>query len=235
MSGFLISAGIKTLGSLAGGIFAGSRARKARARARELQDELDLLEDNRQEIIDPTANVKDLSSLIENPYKNLQVATGAAEMQSQQADLSLATTLDTLRATGSGAGGATALAQAALRSKQGVAATIAKQEADNTRLRAQGEAKLQELRLKEGARVQGLKAQGQQFMFMARERREQQKLDRTSGLLAQQQGVARSLGNQAMGMYTSAIGSALGAVGYLAADEDHQDFLDTNFYDPNKV
>ena len=71
-------------------------------------------------------------------------------------------------------------------------------------------------------------------MFMARERREQQKLDRTSGLLAQQQGIARSLGNQAMGMYSSAIGSALGGIGYLAGGEEYQDYIDQNFYDPNR-
>ncbi len=79
-----------------------------------------------------------------NPFANLTVADQAAQMQAQQTDLALASTLDTLRATGSGAGGATALAQAALQSKQGVAASIAQQEARNEQLRAQGEARLQQ-------------------------------------------------------------------------------------------
>ena len=45
-------------------------------------------------------------------------------MQVEEADIALANTLDTLRATGASAGGATALAQAALQSKKGVAASI---------------------------------------------------------------------------------------------------------------
>ena len=48
------------------------------------------------------------------------VATAAAEMKAREQDLSLATTLDTLRATGASAGGATALAQAASRSKANI-------------------------------------------------------------------------------------------------------------------
>ena len=63
-------------------------------------------------------------------------------MQIEQADISLANTLDTLRSTGASAGGATALAQAALQSKKGVSANIEQQEANNERLRAQGEQQL---------------------------------------------------------------------------------------------
>ena len=64
--------------------------------------------------------------MITNPFANLQVATKAAEFAASEKDISLATTLDTLRATGAGAGGATALAQAAARSKAGIAAGIRK-------------------------------------------------------------------------------------------------------------
>ena len=97
-------------------------------------------------------------------------------MQIEQADISLANTLDTLRSTGASAGGATALAQAALQSKKGVSASIEQQEANNERLRAQGEQQLDRMRMQEaarvqgiqigeGGRVQGLEAAGQQFMF----------------------------------------------------------------------
>ena len=41
-----------------------------------------------------------------NPYRNMGVATQAAEMQAQQTDQALANTLDTLAATGASAGGA---------------------------------------------------------------------------------------------------------------------------------
>ena len=85
----------------------------------------------------------DTSGNLKNRYANIGVATQAAEMQIEEADISLANTLDTMRATGASAGGATALAQAALRSKKGVAASIEQQEAQNEKLRAQGEQRLQ--------------------------------------------------------------------------------------------
>jgi hypothetical protein len=69
--------------------------------------------------MDISGMAKDLSGMINNPYANLGVATQAAEMQAEEADIALANTLDTLRATGASAGGATALAQAALQSKKG--------------------------------------------------------------------------------------------------------------------
>jgi hypothetical protein len=96
------------------------------------------------------------------------LATQAAQMQAEEADVALANTLDTLMATGSGAGGATALAQAALKSKQGISANIEQQEAANQKLRAQG-----------AMDVQKLKAGGEQWKWEQQEERELQKLDRT--------------------------------------------------------
>ena len=63
-------------------------------------------------------------------------------MQAEETDVALANTLDTLEQTGASAGGATALAMAALKSKQSVAATIEKQEAANDQMQAQGEAQM---------------------------------------------------------------------------------------------
>jgi hypothetical protein len=151
--------------------------------------------------------------MVTNPFANLQVATKASEIQGQEADISLASTLDTLRATG-GAGSATALAQAALRSKEGISASIAEQEAQNARLRAEGEQQMQQVRLQEAARVQGLEAAGKQFVFSAKEQREMQKLDRTASLLdnyMQQQQQAKqsqyaafgSLGSDLIGLYAA--------------------------------
>jgi hypothetical protein len=93
---------------------------------------LEDIERGREQLVNPFDS-------IENPYKNLSVATKAAEMQAEQTDIALANTLDTLRETGKGAGGATAIAQAALKSKQNVAASIEKQEAQNEKLKAQGQ------------------------------------------------------------------------------------------------
>ena len=113
----LISAGTQILGSLFGGGARRRAERDAQRKQARLQRKLSNLEANRQAITNPYSGVKnlsglavDLSSSLSNPYANLSVATKAAEMQVEQADISLANTLDNLRSTGSGAGGATALA-----------------------------------------------------------------------------------------------------------------------------
>ena len=105
--------------SIVGGIFGASRAkrqaRQMEMKARALEAKLNNLEANRQEIIDPYESITDLSSMLSNPFANLSVSTKATEMQMEQTDIALANTLDTIRATGGSAGGATALAQAATR------------------------------------------------------------------------------------------------------------------------
>ena len=229
-----IGAVIGAAANIVGGIFGASKARKAaRAAARErarLASKLNNLEKNRQQITNPYSGVADLSNLakdlsgqISNPFANLSVATGAAEMQMEQSDIALANTLDTLRATGAGAGGATALAQAALQSKKGVAASIESQEAQNEKLRAQGEqqmeqAKLQEqarvqgIQIGEGARVQGLKGQGESIRMQMQENREQDQIDYVRGQLA---GAAQAQA-KARADQTSGIMGAIGGLGSLA-------------------
>ena len=98
----------------------------------------------------------DLSAMMSNPFQSIGVATQAAEMQAEEADLALANTLDTLRASGASAGGATALAQAALRSKKGVSANLEQQEAQNEKLKAQGEQELQRAKVSEKSRIQSI-------------------------------------------------------------------------------
>ena len=165
---------------------AGAAKRALRAQRKE-QQKLQGLLASRQSIIDPYANVKDLSSIISNPFANLQVATKASEMQAAETDLSLAATLDTLRATGAGAGGATALAQAAARSKQGIAASIEQQEAQNAQLRAQGEQQATQMRMAEAQRMQEADILGQTFTFQAQEQRDDADISRTAAQ-AQQYG-----------------------------------------------
>ena len=184
--------------SIFNGIGAGRRRRDAAAKQRRLQRKLEGLEASRQELINPYDNVTslagmavDMSSQMTNTYANIGVATQAAEIQMEEADIALANTLDTLRATGSGAGGATALAQAALKSKKEVSASIEKQEANNEVMRAQGEDKLQSARLSESQRIQGInisegareqsaQAQGEAFKFNATEARQNQRLNRVA-------------------------------------------------------
>ena len=217
-----IGAIIGGVASIAGGLFGSSaakrRAREAARERRRLQKKLTELEDNRQEIINPYEGVQDLSSMISNPFANLSVATGAAEMKVEQADISLANTLDTLRATGASAGGATALAQAALQSKKGVAASIEMQEKQNEDKRAAGEKQKQQALMSEQQRLQQADVAGESFVFNQRENREMQQLDR----VASQLGAARQAEAQAQsdrtGAMTGMFGSLAGIGGALAAN-----------------
>ncbi len=206
--GAVIGAGASIVGGLIGSSSAKRAKRKAQAEARRLQAKLDRLERNRQEIINPYEGFENLTSTMSNPFANLGVATQAAEMQIEEADISLANTLDTLRATGASAGGATALAQAALRSKKGVSASIEQQEAQNEKLKAQGEQQLQQQKVAEERRMQQAGAAGKQFVFGATEQREQQVLDRTAAMLGQQQAAQA----QAKADQTSAITGMFGTV-----------------------
>lgn len=202
--------------SLAGGLFGASSAKKAaRAAAREksrLNAKLSMLENTRQEIINPYEGIQDTSSLITNPFANLGVATKAAEIQMEETDLALASTLDNLRATGASAGGATALAQAALRSKKGIAASIESQEAQNEKMRASGEQQRQQQLRAEQIRLQQADVAGEQFMFGMREQREMQQLDRTAALLGQ----ANQANAQARADQTAAITGMFGSLAQLA-------------------
>ena len=222
--GSLVSGGIQLLSGIFGGGAAKRKEAAARREKQALQRKLTSLENNRQPITDPYAGVTNLSGLaadlslqMTNNMANLSVATQAAEMEIEQADISLANTLDTLRATGSGAGGATALAQAALSSKKGVSASIEQQEAQNEKLRAQGEQDLQARRMQEQQRVQGIQidegqrvqqaqAQGKAFTFGAKEDREMQQLDRVSAQLAGAEARQMQAASDRTGALTGMIG-----------------------------
>ena len=206
----LIGAGVSLIGGLIQGFGARKRAKAAMDEYKDFENEIKSLESSRQTIIDPYRGIKDLSNMVTNPYENLQVATAAAEMRAAEQDISLATTLDTLRATGAGAGGATALAQAASRSKANIAADIQKQEMRNVELRAKGEQQMQMLQMREAARVQGARAAGEKFMFGARESRQMQKLDRVSAMAAGARRRSAAYGMQASQGFGSALGAGAG-------------------------
>jgi len=178
----LIVGGASILGSGISAAQSGKNARGAGRRARRLENKMDTLERNRQDIINPFSGMSNLSDMVSNPMANLQVSTEAAQFQAEEADIALANSLDTLRATGAGAGGATALAQGALRSKRGIAASIQQQEAQNAMARAQGEVGAQTMRFNEARRIQAMRAQGQQYMFETQENRDIAQLDRLAGL-----------------------------------------------------
>jgi len=211
---------------------ANKAAKGARNKQTKAEAEIQSLKDSRQTITNPYEGTRDLSALagdlssnLSNPFASLGVATGAAEIQMEQADIALANTLDTLRSTGASAGGATALAQAALQSKKGVAANIEQQEVANEKLRAQGEQQLQGLKMSEqqrqqniaiseGQRVQAADAAGQQFEFQAQENRTNSDLNRAAGKqnqAMQQESDANMARASAIGGFTSAIGNMAGS------------------------
>ena len=229
-----IAAGVGLLGSVAGGISSGKAAKRAADNAASAQSRLAYLEKQRQPIINPYANVKDLSGMvtdlsgmISNPYANLGVATQAAEIKIEEADIALANTLDTLRSTGSSAGGATALAQAALQSKKGVAASIESQEAQNEQLRAQGQSQLDQLKMQEAQRIQGVQfseagrmqqaeSAGALFKFQQKETRQMQGLNRAQAQITgfQQQEAAANQNQAAMiGAGIVGLGNIAGSIG----------------------
>ncbi len=201
--------------SLAGGIFGGRAARRqaraAKSRMRKLNSKLNSLEANRQDIINPYADVTSTADMLSNPFTQLSVSTAAMDMQIEQTDQALANTLDALRQTGGGAGSATALAQAALQSKKDVAADIERQEVQNDKARIQGEANLQKNLIAEAQRMQSVDVQGKQFVYSETEKREQQQLDRVSNqIAAQQQNLATAQANQSAA--TSGMFNALGGI-----------------------
>jgi len=147
--------------------------------------------------------------------------------------------LDTLRATGASAGGATALAQAALQSKQGVASSIEKQEAQNEKLKAQGAQQMDRMKMQEQQRIQGIQIQegqrtqlaqskGTMYEFEQGEKRNVADLDAAAGqvdMYTQMEansnaakagaltGIATGLGGLGMGLMSGA-----GAAGLSVKD-----------------
>jgi hypothetical protein len=204
----IIAASIGAGASALTGIYALHKANKARRDQDSLQNSLNTLEQNRQKIINPYANIS-------NQYANLGVATQAAEFQAEQTDIALANTLDAVRQMG--AGGATALAQAALQSKKGISAGLEKQELANEQLRARGEMEAQKLR-----------AAGEQFAWQQQEEREMQKLDRMQAQIDQERMNEMQMRASGLGALTSIAGTASSLAGVLAGDNNSNKTTDDN-------
>jgi len=226
-----VMAATAALGIISGAVTAGQSKKQAKIAAdaaKLANNELNAIKNSRQAITNPYASItdlsglgKDLSDMMSNPFANLGVATQAAEMQVEQSNLALSNALETLATTGASAGGATALAQAALASKKGVASSIEKQEAQNQKLRAQGEQQLEQVKMSEAQRLQGLQisegqrvqsadAAGQQYMMTMTEERTNADLGRAAGQEAnalQQQYASEAAATTAWG------GALSGAVG----------------------
>ena len=187
-----------------GGAVQAGQAHKAMRSARNQKNDakfkMEAARQNRREITNPYAGVTDLSGLasdlssqITNPFNNLQVSTAAAEFQAEETDIALANTLDTLEQTGASAGGATALALAALKSKQEVSASISEQEAANSMARAQGERAAQDAKVKaqkeyqdtlieQKTRVEDAEISGEIYQFQMAEARSNADIELYAGI-----------------------------------------------------
>jgi len=208
----LISAGVSALSSIFGGVSAGRARRQAQRREAAAAANRSVLEANR---VDPP----NFGADFENPAGNLQVATQASSMAAEQADISLASTLDTLRATGASAGGATALARAAAQSKRGVSAQIEQQEARNAQLRAQGE-----------LQAASIRQRAETLQYQAISARENQALNRAASLESSASQQAAAYGSQSRAMIGQAAGAVGGVVaGGLIGEGTFMENLQTNF------
>ncbi len=181
-----IGMGISALG-------AANEAKKARGEKERLNGEMEDLKESMPTPINPYAGIE-----FTNEYANLGVATQAAKFQAEQADISLANTLDTMRASGYGSGGATALARMAAQSKKGVAISLEQQEMANNKLRAQGAMEAQKLNNQ-------AKVAGRQYLFEAQDKQWEREADRMQGMIDQERA--------AEAQYTSDMWGAVGGFG----------------------
>ncbi len=235
-TGTAIAIGVGAAATIGGASIQAGAAKKTERRARSnknrLIDELDELEATRKDVINPYEDVVSLddmivdnSGILSNPFENIGVATQAAEFQAEEADIALANTLDLLASTGASAGGATALAQAALQSKRGISASLESQEAKNQQLVASGEQFLQQQKMSETQRVQNAQmteAQrmqqadvlGKEFVYGEEERRITEALNRKQAQItgqAQAETAARQQRSQIIGAGVSAVGNIASA------------------------
>ena len=233
----IIAGSVAVAGSAVGAISAHQGKQRAKGEKFRAENELAELEANRQDVINPYEGVTDLSAMISdvsgmasNPFANLAVSTAAAEMQIEEADIALANTLDTLRATGASAGGATALARMALESKKGVSASIEQQEAQNQKMRASGEERLQGIEMNEAKRVQNsnlsqaekvqkAEVEGAIYEFETQESRDEQQLNRKQGQINNAEKAIQSANAAKAGAINSGI-SAIGSIGSSLAGNE---------------
>tara|TARA_R100000935_G_scaffold50804_1_gene76903 strand:- start:6731 stop:7438 length:708 start_codon:yes stop_codon:yes gene_type:complete len=195
-------------------------AADAKLEAGMKQSALDALVEDRPVFNNPYENITNQFENLDNPYGNLTVATEAFKIQAEQADQALANSLDVMMETGQAAGGATALAQAALQSKRGIAASINAQETQNKAMAAEGEAALQTQKAQGAQRLDEMRAQGDTLAQQDAINFHEAKMDRTAKLLdnelqnEQDQKASRTqaimgIGNSIMGGVNSAV-SGLG-------------------------
>lgn len=212
-----IAAGVSLVAGVTSNAIAAKRAKDEAADQQLIKDTqkaaLDSLIEDRPEFENPYDNVSNQFENLSNPYANLTVATEAFKMQAEQADQALANSLDVMMETGQAAGGATALAQAALQSKRGIAASINAQEVQNKAMAAEGEASIQTQVAQGAQRLDEMRAQGDILKQQDAINFHEMQMDRTAGLLdnaAQNEMDAKSARSAAIAGIGNSIASSAG-------------------------
>ena len=183
----LISAGVAAAAGVTVSSINANQAKKERFRQEDIastqEQMLADLEASRPEFKNPYENMQNQFKDLNNPYANLTVATEAFKMEAEQADKALANSLEVMMEKGQAAGGATALAQAALQSKRGIAASIQAQETQNRKMAAQGEANVAMAKAQGAQRVDELRSRGDAMEQQDAIGFHEMKMDRAAGLM----------------------------------------------------
>jgi hypothetical protein len=203
MGAFTAMAIIGGVAMAASAIGAGIEAKNAKNKKETLEGEMNDLREKMPDPINPYAGIE-----FTNEFANLGVSTQAAEFQAEQADLSLANTLDAMKAGGYGSGGATALARMAAQSKKGVAITLEQQEVANNKARAQGAMEAQ--KLNNQAQVAG-----RQYLYEAQDKTWERDADRKQGMIDQQAAAEAQYKGDMWGAIGGFGSSMMGAAGNI--------------------
>jgi predicted ATPase len=194
------------MGSIIGGVanIAGSLVGRG---ARKREAEAAAVEQAAQKQAFKSFEFTNVYSGLENTAEDLTINQDAAQFQAQQTDAALAQGLDAIVAGGGGGGGAQAIAAAALQSKQGVSADIARQEQNNQMARAQQAARLQEMEATGDMDIQSQEySRSQELLNMANARKlaaDKAKKDATQQLIG-------GVGQLGKGIVGAATGGAIG-------------------------
>jgi len=220
----LIGAGVSAAAGITSGAIAANKAKKEGQRqdtqAKTQQDALAALEAERPVMKNPYENMQNQFEDLSNPYANLTVATEAFKMQAEQADQALANSLDVMMETGQAAGGATALAQAALQSKRGIAASINAQETQNNKMRAEGQASVEKAKAQGAANLQQLMGQADMTVQKDAIMFKEKQMDRAAGLMdnaMQNAADARAARTAAISGIGQSVASSAGNIATAAA------------------
>lgn len=220
--GRAIGGAFQAIGSLFGGRKRRRRERAARTAFKQRAEDYEAFD-----ITNPYAGMENTYDDMSNPFESLtnelndlRVSTEAADFEAQQVQQGLAQSLDAFRGAAGGSGAAslaTALAQEQRRSMQGIAADIARQEVENTRLARQADMSIQRdvagADLDIQTRQAGAGMDIQQFEAAGEQERQKRELERKGdlyGVAASELSAAREARQQATSDLFGGLGKMFG-------------------------